>query len=871
MKKFLSFVLCICLLTSAAAVYALAPGTAAPDGAYLLQYLKITDVKNEENYWSENVTRKEFTQAVYNIVKSADKAKSGNAYYTDIKESDPLFEAAGFLAETKILTVTDDRKFNPESLITYDEAVKMLVTLAGYAPYAMSKGAYPTGYILAAQNLKITSGLTLGGSLDRYAAASLIYNTLSVRMYDVEFIKEGTVNYTSSDTETVLERYFDIYAVEGVVTKQDMTDISSEDGDVPGVIALDGFEYTDETKNQYLLGYEVKAYVKKNGTGRGSVVFAEISEQCKTLEINADDLVDVKIDKITYTDKNGKEKSAKLKNAAFVKNGTLLSSDISKKAFIEKGSLRLVSNDANAYTTVIITEYTVICAGLIDAGAKRVYDKYDPKQYVELDRVKYDKVSVILNGAEANFSSICEGDVLTVMCSEDKNSVVCFISTDKITGTLEALGSDDTVFIDGEQYTLDKKLAQRFNLNILDTAEFIFDKTGEIAEVKNAKNAKYKTGYVYEFDNDENKNRTPILSIFTIEGKYEKLRCADKFSVNNGKKTSEADDLFNVLCKADDKTVLKPQLIRYSVNKDGEITAVNTANFADSMSESQYIDKILDEGKYKFFSSLVYPKTPISAQTVYMKVPSDTLIEKGVTDSRYFQIIEKKTIKTDRAYVFEAYKLNNDSPYADVLIYKSGVGTELNSYDPYAMVRRIYKSVDGYGGETKVLEVFEKGKAVKYYTGDMCEWPKEDVLEGDVIRFATDTDGSVNTIKVICRPSDKSYPLPPSMNTTAYAAAGRLTCHYAYDKWEGNEMDAGGLLSVMMLSDTFGGDTSFALAYSRLKNVMIYDGTQPKGKRVYLGSIDNVVTYKGSGGTGASYVIAHANVGSIENVFVINN
>ena len=29
--------------------------------------------------------------------------------------------------------------------------------------------------------------------------------------------------------------------------------------------------------------------------------------------------------------------------------------------------------------------------------------------------------------------------------------------------------------------------------------------------------------------------------------------------------------------------------------------------------------------------------------------------------------------------------------------------------------------------------------------------------------------------------------------------------------------------------------------------------------------------YKGSGGTGASYVIAHANVGSVENVFVINN
>lgn len=823
MKKISAIILCICLLTSSMVAAVFAQDENIPNGAYLLQYLKIMNFADTENYWSENITRAEFSQAVYNIVKSADKARSGNAYYTDIKENEPLFEAVGFLAETGILTVSDDRKFNPGSSVTYDEAVKMLVTLAGYAPYAMSKGAYPTGYIMTAQNLKITNGLTLGGNLDRAAAATLIYNMLSVKMYDVDFIKNGAVNYTFSDTETVLERYFDIYAVEGVVTKQNMTDISSENGDVPGVIAIDGYEYTDKTENQNLLGYEVKAYIQKNVTGRESVVFAEVSEQCRTLEIDADDLVDVSINKITYTDKNGNEKTAKLKNAAFVKNGTLLSSNISQKAFIEKGNLRLVSTDGSTYTTVIITEYTVICAGLIDAGAKRVYDKYDPSQYVELDREKYDKVSIILNGTEANFSSICEGDVLTVVCSEDKNNVACYISADKI------------------------------------------------AEVKNAKNGKYKTGYVYEFNIDENKRKSPVLSIFTIDGKYEKLRCADKFSVNNGKKTNSSDDLLSVLCKADDKTVLKPQLIRYSVNKDGEITAVNTADFASSMSESQYIGKILDEGKYNFFSTLVYPKTPISTQTVYMKVPSDTLIEQGVTDSRYFQIIEKKTIKTTRAYVFEAYKLNNDSPYADVLIYKSGVGTELNSYDPYAMVRRVYKSVDGYGNETNVLEVFEKGKAVKYYTGDMCEWPAEDVLEGDVIRFAIDTDGSVNTIKVICRPSDKDYPLPPAMNTTAYAAAGRLTCHYAYDKWEGNEMDAGGLLSVMMLSDTFGGDTSFALAYSRLKNMMIYDSTQPKGKRVYLGSIDSVVTYKGSGGTGASYVIAHANVGSVENVFVINN
>ena len=253
MKKISAIILCICLLTSSVTAAVFAQDENIPNGAYLLQYLKIMNFADTQNYWSENITRAEFSQAVYNIAKSADKAKSGNAYYTDIKENEPLFEAVGFLAETGILTVSDDRKFNPDSHVTYDEAVKMLVTLAGYTPYAMSKGAYPTGYIMTAQNLKITNGLTLGGNLDRAAAATLIYNTLSVKMYDVDFIKNGAVNYTFSDTETVLERYFDIYAVEGVVTKQNMTAISSENGDVPGVIAIDGYEYTDKTENQNLL------------------------------------------------------------------------------------------------------------------------------------------------------------------------------------------------------------------------------------------------------------------------------------------------------------------------------------------------------------------------------------------------------------------------------------------------------------------------------------------------------------------------------------------------------------------------------------------------------------------------------------------
>ncbi|UKI38689.1 MAG: S-layer homology domain-containing protein [Clostridiales bacterium] len=109
-EKFQQLFLCICLLTSSMVAAVFAQDENIPNGAYLLQYLKIMNFADTQNYWSENITRAEFSQAVYNIVKSADKAKSGNAYYTDIKGNEPLFEAVGFLAETGILTVSNDRK-----------------------------------------------------------------------------------------------------------------------------------------------------------------------------------------------------------------------------------------------------------------------------------------------------------------------------------------------------------------------------------------------------------------------------------------------------------------------------------------------------------------------------------------------------------------------------------------------------------------------------------------------------------------------------------------------------------------------------------------------------------------------------------------
>ena len=73
------------------------------------------------------------------------------------------------------------------------------------------------------------------------------------------------------------------------------------------------------------------------------------------------------------------------------------------------------------------------------------------------------------------------------------------------------------------------------------------------------------------------------------------------------------------------------------------------------------------------------------------------------------------------------------------------------------------------------------------------------------------------------------------------------------------------------MSDTFGGDIAFCQFYSRLKPVMVYDSKARIGDRARLGTITDVISYNGTGGLSASYVIIHANLGEVQSVFVINN
>lgn len=83
------------------------------------------------------------------------------AQFPDVSEDHWAYDYICMAKELGIVNGDENGLFNPEQSVTTEEAVKMLVSLLGYAPRAEITGGYPIGYMSTASQLGITHDLAL--------------------------------------------------------------------------------------------------------------------------------------------------------------------------------------------------------------------------------------------------------------------------------------------------------------------------------------------------------------------------------------------------------------------------------------------------------------------------------------------------------------------------------------------------------------------------------------------------------------------------------------------------------------------------------------------------------------------------------------
>ncbi len=174
MKKLISTIIAAAMLTASLPTYAETPIEQLRDLGV------IEGFDNGELGEGYNLTR---AQAI-TIIMRATGFDDAKWYKAEIKKFDDMpisHWASGYVYKGVSLDMIDgvtDLEYMPESNVTYEQAVKLLVCLLGYGGEGM---AYPEGYLKKAEELGLLKGVSasVGQELTRGEFSALVYNAVN--------------------------------------------------------------------------------------------------------------------------------------------------------------------------------------------------------------------------------------------------------------------------------------------------------------------------------------------------------------------------------------------------------------------------------------------------------------------------------------------------------------------------------------------------------------------------------------------------------------------------------------------------------------------------------------------------------------------
>ena len=112
----------------------------------------------------DNITRAEAAKmicVIMGIKKDDFSSEVAISEFPDVIDSHWAKFYINAIKRMGIIVGDENGNFNPESDITNEEIIKMLINSMGYAPMAEQTGGYPAGYLRTAQKIGLTKDLML--------------------------------------------------------------------------------------------------------------------------------------------------------------------------------------------------------------------------------------------------------------------------------------------------------------------------------------------------------------------------------------------------------------------------------------------------------------------------------------------------------------------------------------------------------------------------------------------------------------------------------------------------------------------------------------------------------------------------------------
>lgn len=819
------------------------------------------------------VTKEDFVHMLlYFTNHKGTKISDYKSSYADAEESKYKYdltyaEMLGYIGKDK------NTNFYPKREITYNEATQMILSATGYDFFAEQKGGYPNGYVYYASQLKLGAGVsTLKDGYILYGdVITMLYNASSIGVY--EYV--GTGNKTTVSTQkSLLEYYYDIHKVTGVIYARDSFGIPTKANERTVKIGNEYYDtgYTDAAA---YVGYSVEAWYVDKRNSEKSLLYVAPSDFNNILTIDKKDVMsNSDFSVLNYYESGGdKTKSVKIDYNAYVFLNDELGTAYTDDLYKGRGKLLLIDNDGdNSYDVIFIKSYlTMVVASISD---EIIYDRLSGES---VDCGHADTLLIYKNGERVTLRKIEKNDVLLVEKNSDLSVITIYASDKCVRGTVDAVSNGENnlkVSIDGKdyEYVLDLNL----DLSVGMTADFRMDHDGKIVFIDNVLNSEVKYGLMLGIADDGWRVKAKIL---TTEGTIKDYFIKDKVICNNS-----SINAFGLLIDTrlfTDGDFCK-QVIKYRLNKDDEIDRIYLGEKNNPETEPDFLDNNKDELiRYKDADTYYGSKEILGENNMgrVIIIGDKTVIFEGPLDDtndfdEYSVRIGKQNLKNEYWYgTINVYDLlYNDIPNA--LFFKKkdramSIGPESNAslitdvsemYDPDTQQTLTAFTMLTNGVEETVL-VSEK---CKYNTGyntfkssfgkDYSTTDFSTLSKGDMIQ-CTRKDGEIISLRILEKATDLTYETEiqavggtySTIMPTLETAFGSAYC------------DSDNIFKIKVGSRYYSYKNNNSAA-----NIYIYDSSKNKA---YKGRIDDIVYLKNS--VDCSKVFVRASQKVLKDVLVI--
>jgi len=721
------------------------------------QFLNSLGIVDKTDDFEREISRGEFVSLAVKILNS-DFTMSPDGSVSDVP-SDHMYAKEIYTAyKLRLLRGHEGGNFMPDSEITYAQAIKILVAALGYEDYAYVSGGYPAGYIMAANSIDLTKGVS--GSADEKItlgkAYILIANALQCDVNLTIKVSDEVIYQKSEKGRNCLSEYFGFSEIKGVLYSAGFLSMNENFETEKNVAEIDGRVFDCYIEGiEGFLGKSVKGwYSEEEDTLRA------IMEESKNAEItlSAEKIAGYNDFVISYEkDESVKTLSYRLdKGYTFLLNGRAIS-PVEEDFLFDEGSIKLLDNDGDGDYDVVFSqkkEYFVVSG--IDSYNKTIYDRNKNGEFIVLKNEKGYKFSLSLDGIAGDHTSLFENTVLMAYKTADGYVADVYATTDKIKGTVTEVYKDELT-IDGNIYKTNSYFKQNCSVEPGQSATFLLAPDGTITYISSLGASGIEYAYFLDMASEVKSLSEGVKIRIVTQNGYFTETLAEKVTLD-GETMSRGD--VRIKNKLMNGTLPNYQLIRVGKDESGLVNVIDTSEDAqgDNLydkyqgvsgsdnSLTKFVDATKTSTYWRSQASVFIPFFTVG-DTVLISVPSE--LRGAAATARYeedtFRIINQTALSTYGTYYIDAFDYDSSLTPKVVVIYNgeatAGIKTVETPSNREALhvVEKVVDTVTDEGEITKKIYTYSGREFTSYIIDpELLDSFKALNLipsSGDIIRF----------------------------------------------------------------------------------------------------------------------------------------